>query len=77
MNVDVPIYNDRVLLSRSELQGLGIPVDKTTLLRWELQGRFPRRIRIAGTRVAWLKSEVEAWLAERAAERSSTHYSEY
>jgi predicted DNA-binding transcriptional regulator AlpA len=65
---------DRVLLGRVELRRLGIVVSNTTLLRWEQRGRFPRRIRMAGTSVAWLASEVFAWLAERAEERKNHHY---
>jgi prophage regulatory protein len=56
---------------------MGINVSNTTKLRWEAQGRFPRRIRMGGTTVAWLMSEIEDWLAERAEERARTHYAEY
>lgn len=62
------------LLSRDDLKRLGIRVSNTSLLRHEATGRFPRRIRIAGTTVAWLRDEVDAWLAERAAERANHHY---
>ena len=36
------------------------------LTRWRLEksGRFPKRIRIAGRKVAWRKSEIEAWVAD-------------
>jgi prophage regulatory protein len=32
---------------------------------------------MGGTTVAWLMSEIEDWLAERAEERTRTHYAEY
>lgn len=67
----------KTLASRADLRRLSINVSNTTLLRWEARGRFPRRIRMAGTSVAWLLSEIEDWLADRAAERSRTHYAEY
>lgn len=67
----------RTLASRADLKRLGITVSNTTLLRWEARGRFPRRIRMAGTSVAWLVSDLENWLAERDAERARTHYAEY
>ncbi|WP_299828654.1 AlpA family transcriptional regulator [uncultured Roseobacter sp.] len=67
----------RTLASRADLKRLGINVSNTTLLRWEARGRFPRRIRMAGTSVAWFLSEIEDWLAESAAERVRTHYAEY
>ncbi|EAR49951.1 hypothetical protein OG2516_17478 [Oceanicola granulosus HTCC2516] len=67
----------KTLATRDDLKRLGIQASNTTLLRWEARGRFPRRVRLAGTSVAWLSSELEDWLAERAAERSRTHYAEY
>ncbi|MGJ8529392.1 helix-turn-helix transcriptional regulator [Maritalea sp.] len=67
----------QALANRSDLKGFGIKVSNSTLLRWEQNGRFPRRIRMAGTSVAWLKSELDAWLADRAEERSRTHYADF
>lgn len=67
----------KVLLSRHELKALGITVSNSSLLRWEQLGRFPRRIRMAGTTVAWLKSEVDAWLEARAEERSRHVYADF
>jgi len=55
---------------------LGIRVSNSTLLRWEAAEKFPRRIRMAGTSVAWLKAEVEAWLEARADERSRHVYAD-
>jgi prophage regulatory protein len=33
------------------------------LTRWRLEkrGRFPRRIKIANRKIAWRKSDIEAW----------------
>jgi prophage regulatory protein len=67
---------ERIILNRSDLKRLGIMVSNSSLLRWEHLGRFPRRIRMAGTSVAWLKSEVDGWLSERAAERAYQHYAD-
>lgn len=67
----------KALASRADLKRLGIIVSNSTLLRWESRGRFPRRVRLAGTSVAWLLNELEQWLAERAEERSRTHYAEF
>lgn len=66
----------KTLATRSDLKRLGINVSNTTLLRWEARGRFPRRIRMAGTSVAWFLSEIEDWLTERADERTRTHYAD-
>jgi prophage regulatory protein len=47
------------------------------LTRWRLEksGRFPKRVKIAGRKVAWRKSEIEAWVAdpEGWARRHNTH----
>lgn len=67
---------EKAILTRADLKALGIWQSNTTLLRHEAVGRFPRRIRIAGTSVAWLRDEVDAWLAERASERAAHHYAD-
>lgn len=69
--------NGKVLLSRTDLRALGITVSNSSLLRWEFAGRFPRRIRMAGTSVAWLKAEVDAWFQARAEERKRHVYAEF
>ena len=69
--------NDKVLLSRNDLKALGINVSNSSLLRWEQVGRFPRRIRMAGTTVAWLKTEVDEWLEARAEEREHHVYADF
>lgn len=68
---------DKTLATRDDLKRMGITVSNTTTLRWEKQGRFPRRIRMGGTTVAWFMSEIKEWLAERSEERSRTHYADY
>jgi predicted DNA-binding transcriptional regulator AlpA len=67
----------KLLLVRDDLIRYGIDKSNTTLLRWESLGRFPRRLRMAGTSVCWLSSEIDAWLAERAKERETHVYAEY
>jgi len=66
-----------MLATRDDLKRMGITLSNTTLLRLEARGRFPRRVRIGGTTVAWLMSELSDWLKERAAERARTHYADY
>lgn len=67
----------QIVLNRQDLAKLGIRVSNSSLLRWERNGRFPRRIRMAGTSVAWLKSEVDAWFEARAEERSRHVYADF
>lgn len=53
-----------VLLKRSEvvaLVGLGF----TTIWRLEKRGEFPARKQLSIGRVAWLSTEIEAWIAGR------------
>jgi predicted DNA-binding transcriptional regulator AlpA len=70
------IGDSQLLYTRADLKRLGITVSNSSLLRWEANARFPRRIRMAGTSVAWIAAEVTAWLAARAEERSRTHYAD-
>jgi prophage regulatory protein len=65
-----------LIYSRDDLKRLGIRVSNSSLLRWEATGRFPRRIRLGGTSVAWLAEEVASWLSECAAARARTVYAD-
>lgn len=56
---------NKMLTTRDDLKRMGIKVSNVTLLRWEARGRFPRRIRMAGTTVAWFMSEIQDWLIGR------------
>ncbi len=42
---------------------------RTTIWRWERDGRFPKRIQTGANSVAWLLQEIRDWIAARAAER--------
>ena len=42
-----------------------VPYSRAHLYRLEDQGAFPKRKRIGANRIAWKRSEVEEWLAER------------
>lgn len=39
--------------------------------RLEKAGLFPKRVRLGQGRVAWVKSEIEEWIAARIAERDA------
>jgi prophage regulatory protein len=54
--------NDLIL--RPERKRL-VPLSDTTVWRMERRGEFPRRIAISEKRVAWRRSEIEAWLEQR------------
>jgi len=38
----------------------------STVYRYLAAGKFPRPVEIGGGRVAWLESEIDAWIASRA-----------
>jgi prophage regulatory protein len=59
-NID-PIKIDRV----KDRTGLSKP----TIYRLMRTGRFPKQMKTSDNTVAWVKSEVDGWLAERAAAR--------
>lgn len=65
------------LMVREDLKKRGIAVSNSSLLRWEQRGAFPRRVRLGGTTVAWLKHEIDAWFAARAEERSRHVYADF
>ena len=42
-----------------------VPYSSAHLYRLEDQGEFPKRKRIGANRIAWVRDEVEQWLAKR------------
>jgi prophage regulatory protein len=57
-------HKPNTFILAQEINGL-IPFSPNHLRRLEAQGDFPRRIRIGANRIAWLREEVEQWLADR------------
>src|SRR5262249_20587196 len=49
----------------------GIGYSKVSLWRLEKRGKFPRRIALGPSRHGWLDSEIDEWIAARAAERNA------
>jgi predicted DNA-binding transcriptional regulator AlpA len=58
---------DKVLLSRADLNALGISYSRQHLFRLVREGRFPRPIALSGpqpySRKVWRRADVERWLA--------------
>jgi len=50
------------VMERTELR-------KTTIYKLQKLGRFPKAVPLTGHSVRWVESEVDAWLASRAAAR--------
>lgn len=61
------------LITRAELRSI-VPYTPQHILRLEKRGLFPRRVQVGANRVAWLLSEIEEWIAARAAERERASY---
>lgn len=62
------------MLDRKALKAKGVPFSNPHLLELEAAGRFPRRLYLGEKgkgRVAWVESEVDAWLLDRIAERDA------
>jgi prophage regulatory protein len=57
------------LLTRSDLRILGIRASNPTLLIWEAEGKFPKRLTLSPAKVAWLRAEIDAWIQAKAAAR--------
>jgi prophage regulatory protein len=53
----------RKLLRFSELRDRGVLLSRRHVNRLEGEGRFPRRVQISSKRVAWVASEVDAYVA--------------
>ena len=61
------------LVSKKELKSVyGIPYSFAHIARLEAAGQFPTRVRLGACRVAWLSEEVQSWIDERVANRSTT-----
>ena len=39
-----------------------VALSKTELYRRIKEGRFPRQVRLSARRVAWVESEIDAWI---------------
>ncbi|MBB6125171.1 helix-turn-helix transcriptional regulator [Sphingobium subterraneum] len=64
-----PHYAGRLFFTTDDLTRLGLPYANTTRLRWEAEGKFPKRVRLGGRSVAYLADEIDAYIAQLAASR--------
>lgn len=61
------------LVSKKELRTVcGIPYTPQHIGRLEAAGKFPKRIKLGPNRVAWVLSEVNAWVNERIDKRDAS-----
>jgi prophage regulatory protein len=62
-----PAIQRRFLSLREAAAWVG--VGRSTLLRWEAAGDFPRRVRLGPNRVGWDVRDLETWASDRKAEQ--------
>lgn len=70
MNMTESKMTPRIIRKPELLSILGL--SDPTVYRMEKAGKFPKRLRLGGNSCGWLQSEVEGWIAERAAARSES-----
>lgn len=58
---------DRVMRKKEVLAVVGL--SDVSVWRQERDGTFPRRMKLGGNSVGWLKSEIDGWLQQRAVAR--------
>ena len=54
---------DSIVLYPELRERYGIVFKRVTLRRMQRRGVFPKQVKLTGNRVAWRRSEIEAWLA--------------
>jgi len=57
------------IIRKKELLNM-IALSDATVWRMEKAGKFPKRLRLGGNSCGWLLSEIDAWIASRAAART-------
>ncbi len=65
---NIAVLDQLPLFAAAERRKL-VPYSDMQIWRFERDGKFPKRIKLGANRVGWLLSEVEDWIAEKAAER--------
>jgi prophage regulatory protein len=60
----------QILLPYDALKSKGIALSKCQIWRKEREGTFPRRVQVSAARVAWVETEIDAWISQRIAARS-------
>ena len=67
---ELRMSNPKRLIDKKELTKL-VKYSPQHIARLEKAGQFPKRLQLGQNRVAWMLSEVEAWIEERLAKRDA------
>jgi prophage regulatory protein len=60
------------MLRYEDLRARGIPFSATHIHYLVKRGQFPRPIKLGYSTKRWVESEIDAWIAERAAARMTS-----
>lgn len=58
-----------ILIPYDDLKDKGIRFSRMHIRRLERHGVFPRHVKVSASRIAWVESEIDAWISERIADR--------
>ncbi len=53
----------QTVLTYADLRSRGVTLSIVSLWRLEREGKFPKRFNLSANRVAWLASEIDAWIS--------------
>jgi prophage regulatory protein len=53
------------LVAYPQLIDFGVPFSRMHISRMEKAGKFPMHIKLGGKSIAWVRDELDAWLAQR------------
>jgi prophage regulatory protein len=59
---------EEIVLRKNDIRRI-LNLSDPSIYRREKLGQFPKRISLGGKSVGWLKSEVDAWIEQKKAER--------
>jgi prophage regulatory protein len=59
------------LVAFAELKERGVLLGRRQVDRLEAMNKFPKRVPLSEARVAWVTEEIDQWVAERIAARST------
>lgn len=60
--------DEEILRRRSVQARVGLPI--STIYRLAAAGKFPKPVKLSERASGWLRSEVDQWISDRAAERT-------
>lgn len=66
-----------IFLTRKDLRDLGIKVSSSTLIRWQVAGKFPKAVRLGGSTLAWPRDQVMRWCEQCIKDAENFTYADF